>query len=340
MYPKLLVSLLLMLALMAPAMADTTLTYQGRLDQNGQPASGEFSASFRLFSADTGGSQVGATLARTVLISDGLFQADLDFGVQAYETALWLEIGVNGLTLTPRQRIAAAPFAVRALSSSACPGCNDELEAVVNQLVASVQTLQSENAALAAQVSALQGQLGAANNAIDTLQTKTAALTATGTDLFIEGVNLHVRSGSGSTIGAVNGRGNLIIGYNEASASGSARTGSHNLVMGRLNSYESYGGIVGGVSNRISGSFASVLSGDSNVASASGGVIVSGLQNTVSGTRSVVISGWRNNAGGLDSAVLGGDSNVTQVSDSTVAGGQSQTANANARMRAQGTVVP
>ncbi|MCG6118876.1 MAG: hypothetical protein MEQ07_11905 [Aquimonas sp.] len=342
MYRTLLVSLLLMLTLVAPAMANTTITYQGRLDLNGEPASGSFDASFRLFTADTTGTQVGATVAQTVPVSRGLFQADLDFGVQAYETPLWLQITVNGVTLTPRQRIAAAPLALRALSSSACPGCNDELAAALNALVARVQLLESSNTALVAQVNALEGALNTANGAIAALQTKTAAFTASGTDLFIDGVNLHVRSGSGSTEGAVNGRGNLIIGYNEpsASGSGSVRTGSHNLVMGRLNSYSSFGGIVSGNNNRINASYASVLSGDTNSANTTASVIVSGLSNTTSATRAVVVGGWRNNAAGLDSVVLGGDSNTTQVSDSTIAGGQSQTSSANARMRAQGTVVP
>ncbi|HUG91426.1 MAG TPA: hypothetical protein VML55_11360, partial [Planctomycetaceae bacterium] len=43
-------------------------------------------------------------------------------------------------------------------------------------------------------------------------------------DLVIEGVNLHLRSGSGATSGEVNGAGNLIVGYNEDSLG----TGSHN----------------------------------------------------------------------------------------------------------------
>lgn len=334
-----LLPLLLMLA-PAPASADTTFTYQGRLDQNGEPASGSFDASFRLFSDDTAGTQVGAAVQQTVLVSDGLFHADLDFGMQAFETPLWLEISVDGMTLTPRQRIAAAPFALRALSSNECPGCNDELAAALNALVARVDALESDNATLQAQLASVQSELGAASNAIDALQTKTAAITASGTDLFVDGVNLHVRSGSGATEGAINGRGNLIIGYNEPGGSAPSRTGSHNLVLGRLNGYASYGGIVGGVSNRISASFASVLSGDSNVASATGAVVVGGLNNTASSNRAVVVGGWRNTAAGLDSAVLGGDSNMTQASDSTVAGGQNQTSNVNARMRAQGTVVP
>ena len=45
------------------------------------------------------------------------------------------------------------------------------------------------------------------------------------------GVNVHVRDGSGGTDGAVNGLGNLIVGYNEDS--GDTRSGSHNLVVGQ-----------------------------------------------------------------------------------------------------------
>src|SRR5262245_33900613 len=36
-----------------------------------------------------------------------------------------------------------------------------------------------------------------------------------GSDVIFENSNVHIRSGSGSTNGPVNGRGNLIIGYNE-----------------------------------------------------------------------------------------------------------------------------
>lgn len=339
MYRNLLVSLLLVLSLVAPALADTTITYQGRLDQNGAPASGTFEASFRLFTADTAGSQVGSTLAQTVLVSDGLFHADLDFGVQAYENALWLEITVDAMTLTPRQRIAAAPLALRALSSNTCPGCNDDLQEALDALLTRVAALEGQNATLVSTVTLLEGQLTDANNAIDALQTKTAALTATATDLYVQGVNLHVRSGSGTTDGAVNGLGNLIIGYNELASGGSVRSGSHNLVMGRANGYSSYGSIINGTRNQVSAAYASVLSGEDNAATAAGAMVISGLQNTASFIRAVVVSGWRNTANGLDSAVLGGHLNATSASDSTVAGGQGQSSTTNARMHAQGTVV-
>ena len=55
-------------------------------------------------------------------------------------------------------------------------------------------------------------------------------------------------SGIESTL---NGTGNLVLGYDEKPGT---QTGSHNLLLGGTgNSYTSYGGIVGGFSNKISG---------------------------------------------------------------------------------------
>ena len=50
--------------------------------------------------------------------------------------------------------------------------------------------------------------------------------------VLIEGADLQIVSGSGQTDGEVNGKGNLIIGYNEDFYN--LRTGSHNLVLGEL----------------------------------------------------------------------------------------------------------
>ena len=83
-----------------------------------------------------------------------------------------------------------------------------------------------------------------------------------GNDIYITGANLHVESGSGSTDGAVNGLGNVIIGYNETIGAG-----SHNLVVGKSHDYASYGGIVAGLRNEISGAYSSVIGGEDNIAS-------------------------------------------------------------------------
>jgi hypothetical protein len=70
-----------------------------------------------------------------------------------------------------------------------------------------------------------------------------------GPHLVFEGVNIHVRSGSGATDdgaafpivpGSLYGRGNVIIGYNTEHPEGLAlndRRGSHNLVVGDQHRY-------------------------------------------------------------------------------------------------------
>ncbi|MCW5198701.1 hypothetical protein VU06_03010 [Desulfobulbus sp. F3] len=85
-------------------------------------------------------------------------------------------------------------------------------------------------------------------------------------NIYLTGANLHIRSGSGSTYGALNGLGNLIIGYNENYSPTedmpvAARTGSHHLVVGPYHSYSSYGGLVAGYRNTISGISSSVSGG-------------------------------------------------------------------------------
>ncbi|USN98701.1 MAG: tail fiber domain-containing protein [Phycisphaeraceae bacterium] len=98
----------------SPAQTDATLSYQGRLLDNGAAFDGTVSAIFTLWDASTGGAQIGPTNAEAVLpVADGLLTATLDFGPDAYNGDRWLEITVNGSTLSPRQKLAAAPRAVR-----------------------------------------------------------------------------------------------------------------------------------------------------------------------------------------------------------------------------------
>jgi hypothetical protein len=164
------------------------------------------------------------------------------------------------------------------------------------------------------------------DTAVASMQTQITALqdllqhfTRSGDDVYVTGANLHVLSGSGSTAGTVNGRGNLIVGYNEVRTSGalscslgaytnqtdcttnsgtwaiSHKTGSHNIVTGYQHNYSRYGGLVAGSSNTISGTYATV----------SGGVL-----NSASGSRSSVSGGNNNTAYAIYSAISGGESNL------------------------------
>ena len=72
--------------------------------------------------------------------------------------------------------------------------------------------------------------------------------------LRITGLNVQIVNGLGATDTA-NAHGNLILGYNEPVMGSVAKTGSHNLVGGRGNSFQSWGGLVTGQSNRLVGAF-------------------------------------------------------------------------------------
>lgn len=382
---RLLLSVLLGTLLCTTALATTTLTYQGRLDQQDVPLTGDIAMRFQLFDSASGGMAIGPTLAQVVLVDDGLFSVDLDFGDQAYQDGLWLEVEVDGELLSPRQRLAAAPLAIRSLDGTGLQAGLDALlqrvtalEAANVQLRSQLDALALENSVQESDINTLQGAVADANAEIAQLQSitaaqsativsldgrlaslefKTQAISAVGTDLFIDGMNVHVRSGSGSTSATPNGRGNLIIGYNEpkTTAPVSVRTGSHNLVLGQRNSYTSYGGIVGGVENRIGGAHASVISGESNqstgeqsvVVSGFGGladdttsVVLSGFGNRATGFRAAVISGWQNDAQGSYSAILGGDTNTTTATESSIGGGDNVAVTNSSKFTAEGEINP
>jgi hypothetical protein len=97
------------------AQTDTTFTYQGTLAESGAPADGSFDLSFLLFDALSGGSQVGSTIDMNgVPVANGLLTVELDFEASAFDnTGRWLEIVVEGTTLSPRQAITRAPYSIQ-----------------------------------------------------------------------------------------------------------------------------------------------------------------------------------------------------------------------------------
>ncbi len=99
----------------------TGFLYQGRLKDGDRPASGLYNFRFKLYTAQSGGSQVGPTVTRSnVLVSNGLFAVLLDFGAGAFTgEARWLQVEVargGGVfpwyVLPPRQPIYAVPYAL------------------------------------------------------------------------------------------------------------------------------------------------------------------------------------------------------------------------------------
>ncbi len=164
---------------------------------------------------------------------------------------------------------------------------------------------------------------------IASLEALFAGISRDGNDITLSGANFHIVSGSGTTDGAVNGLGNLIVGYNELRGEEDDRTGSHNIVVGMENNYSSFGGLVAGRMNTISADYASVGGGWGNVASAFYSNVSGGFDNEASGIFSSLLGGTLNNAAGSYSSVSGGEGNEASGFIASVTGGRSNTASAN-----------
>jgi hypothetical protein len=133
-------------------------------------------------------------------------------------------------------------------------------------------------------VTALQAQ-------VTELQLLLQHFSRVGNDIAINGANLWITNGLGTTA-VVNGLGNLIIGYNESrTPAPDVRNGSHNLVVGDKQNYGSYGGILAGYTNSVLAPYAAVSGGENNTAS--------GLNSSVSGGTGITqgdVNGWSGGA--------------------------------------------
>ncbi len=168
-------------------------------------------------------------------------------------------------------------------------------------------------------------------------------------DFVFDGCNVQIRNGAGSTK-TTNRYGNLIIGYNKNEVA--TRLGSHNLVLGDLHEYSSYGGIVTGELNTLAGPNTTILSSSESSANASGsalvgankgitdgpavivggvrgyasaaaqfGVVVGGTENSATGNAAVAVGGTMNTASGSNALTCGGSENAATSSSSTACGG-------------------
>jgi hypothetical protein len=98
----------------------TTVNYQGRLfDSSGNPVNGNVTLVFSLYDQASGGNRKWGPETHTgVPASDGLFSVLLGSrtadGIpqSALGGDLWLEVSVNGETLSPREQLGAVPYAI------------------------------------------------------------------------------------------------------------------------------------------------------------------------------------------------------------------------------------
>ncbi|HWC61619.1 MAG TPA: hypothetical protein VHC44_18145 [Verrucomicrobiae bacterium] len=98
----------------------TLFNYQGRLNDNGQPANGTYDLTFTLYdSTNLPGNTIGSPVTNlSVSVAGGIFSVNLDFGPAFDGAERWLQIGVrtngaaNFSTLSPRQPLTPVPYAI------------------------------------------------------------------------------------------------------------------------------------------------------------------------------------------------------------------------------------
>lgn len=101
----------------AQTAATHSLTYQGRLENNGVVVDGLVEIDIAAFNAEVNGAQVGNRVTGTTTAVNGLFTVEYDPGVTAFEpnSQLWLSVsvrpaGAQGWTTFPRQKLTASAF--------------------------------------------------------------------------------------------------------------------------------------------------------------------------------------------------------------------------------------
>ena len=107
---------------------DSTFTYQGQLRNAGQLVNGNVDVRFTLWDSDVAGTQIGAANSfNNYPLADGRFALGLNFGTGAFNgDQRWVQVEFRNpagfgqyLTLNPRDKIMATPYALYALNGTA-----------------------------------------------------------------------------------------------------------------------------------------------------------------------------------------------------------------------------
>ena len=307
----------------------TGFNYQGRLAAANQLASGRYDFAFRLLDATNSGNQYGPILTNVgVLLTNGLFSANLDFGAGIFSgQALWLEVSVrtNGTgaftVLQPRQPVSATPYALYALQAQSV-----ENASIANPIFLGTTDQSALELSVGQQRALRLEPTGGAPNliggaSVNSVQTGVAGATIAG------GGESGAAQYIGADYGAIGGgAANQTYGVyatvaggfdNYASGYGSSQGGGlHNTVT------NDYGYVGGGLGNFVGGMLSGIGSGGSNTVLADYSAVAGGWQNYVEGSPGYgfVGGGWLHYLAG-DSAVIGGGGYNSADSDYTFVGG-------------------
>lgn len=319
----------------APALgapAGSAFTYQGRLASSGAPVTATCALSLSLWDAATAGVFLNSNTFATVPISAGLFTVELDFGVSPFTgEARWLETAVkcagdaSYVTLSPRTRLTAAPYALHSLNNWALggnsgTGGNGFLGTTDNT---ALTIGVNGGGALRIYPQSISPNLVGGYSGNTIAPAMYGATIAGGGSFGYENRVMNIYG----TVGG--GRANHADAYGATIAGGidSQATGDYATVAGGLHNYAtgSSAGIGGGFYNVASGYVAYIGGGDLNVASTQNATIGGGYDNEVSGGQLIangtIGGGVFNVATGFAATIAGGHGNQASGEWSSMGGG-------------------
>jgi hypothetical protein len=351
----------------------TAVTYQGVLNLNGNLYTGAAEMQFTLWDTASGGAGPVASNSPTavpVTVANGLFTATLDFGAATFSGAdRWMEIQVRTdlgafTTLSPRQKLTAAPYSIRAREAAGVPSgaittamiatgavTDTQLSAITaaGKVANSATTAASANAPGAIVTRDASGHFAASGVSIQA-GTAIAALSVVGTRDGFFGTplglfqNLNNAGNSGPALRVVNEGGNSVDGALSVSAAGTgdiAVFGNVSAFVSRLDTsgawsaraFDASERLRAGPGHELTGYLSSIVGGFNNTNRALYSFIGAGSQNSIAtNANHHAVGGGANNSIGTNSSygVIGGGRDNSIGSNTTYAvvpGGRNNTAN-------------
>jgi hypothetical protein len=133
-------------AAVAPAGASgmpETIAFSARISDSGAVADGSYGFQFALFAEETGGKPLWQEDSITLQVNQGVVFHELGSRtplapVVLAQGTLYLELNVNGTTMTPRVAIRSVPFALRAQVAERVPVVDDDAPACTEALAGSI----------------------------------------------------------------------------------------------------------------------------------------------------------------------------------------------------------
>ncbi|MBP7687888.1 MAG: tail fiber domain-containing protein [Thermoflexales bacterium] len=317
--------------------AGSSFSYQGRLIKNGQPVSDTCNLSLSLWDSSNGGNFLNSNTFNSIPISNGLFTVQLDYGATTFAgDARWIETAVrctgdaNYITLEPRTKLTATPYALYSLNSWALNG---------NSGTAGGGFLGTkDNAALTIGVNNAPAiriyPMSQSPNLIGGYSGNTFSATLHGQTIAGGGTYFYENrtQREWGTVGG--GRSNHADGYAATIAGGvdNQATNDYTVVAGGMHNYAtgSSSGIGGGFYNVAAGYVAYIGGGDLNWAMTQNATLGGGYSNTITGgqliANNTIGGGVFNYNSGFAATIAGGHGNQATGEWTSMGGGGFNTA--------------